>query len=262
MLKQRILTIICLVPLVLALIFYASMPIITVVVALLTLIGAYEWCGLLSISQLQYKAVFMAVIATLMIISDFYAGYFIFACVLLWPVMIAIVVSYPSSRLKPSYRYISLLCAMILLPAFFKSLLILLSHQRSLLLYVFLIVWAADIGAYVSGKLLGKHKLIPNVSPGKTIEGVLGGLVLASIVIVCGFYWQQARAMLPWFTVCFMVAIFSILGDLSISLFKREAKLKDSGHLFPGHGGMLDRIDSLLAALPLFIAGVKGFNLL
>jgi len=123
------------------------------------------------------------------------------------------------------------------------------------LLFTLFLVWAADTGAYFAGRAFGRHKLAPQVSPGKTWEGVAGGLVLAGVLAALaapGF--GQATA--PFVLLCLLVAGFSVVGDLSESLFKRHAGLKDSGHLIPGHGGMLDRIDSITAAAPLLMLGV------
>lgn len=117
------------------------------------------------------------------------------------------------------------------------------------------IVWSADVGAYVFGRLLGRRKLAPAISPGKTWEGVLGGLVCASATgwlasLLLGAP-QAALAGLAAVT-----AAGSVVGDLTVSLFKRNAGLKDSGHLLPGHGGVLDRIDSVTAATAVFVLGL------
>lgn len=126
-----------------------------------------------------------------------------------------------------------------------------------IILYVLLLVWAADVGAYIAGKLFGKHKLAPSVSPGKTWQGFFGGLALALLIghfaaelfgIVSVNAWGFRALM-------FITIIASVVGDLIESLCKREAGIKDSGSIFPGHGGMLDRIDSLMAAAPVFALG-------
>ncbi|MDN6550199.1 MAG: phosphatidate cytidylyltransferase, partial [Enterobacterales bacterium] len=119
--------------------------------------------------------------------------------------------------------------------------------------YVMFLVWGADSGAYMFGKLFGKNKLAPKVSPGKTWEGFIGGLI-TSALISWGFGLYAPLAVVPaTLLVCSIVAaLVSVLGDLTESMFKREAGIKDSGHLIPGHGGILDRIDSLTAAVPVF----------
>ena len=132
-------------------------------------------------------------------------------------------------------------------------------HQW-LLLALFL-VWAADSGAYFAGRHLGgklfKRRLAPRISPNKTIEGLLGGLLLALVVAIVGaLLIGAAPAQLPAITaVALATVLFSVVGDLFESLLKRQVGMKDSGNLIPGHGGVLDRVDSVLAALPVFALG-------
>ena len=121
------------------------------------------------------------------------------------------------------------------------------------LLYVMLLVWGADSGAYLFGKLFGKHKLAPKVSPGKTWEGLIGGLLTSAVISWLFGRYAPLNVVPTTLLVCsVLAALASVLGDLTESMFKREAGIKDSGHLIPGHGGILDRIDSLTAAVPVF----------
>lgn len=116
---------------------------------------------------------------------------------------------------------------------------------------VFLITIGADTGAYLTGKKFGKTKLIPNVSPNKTVEGLLGGVVLTLVLFL--WYWSTFQgSSMQGFILASVTVIYSVLGDLLESMFKRHAQIKDSGSILPGHGGVLDRIDSLTAALPVF----------
>ncbi len=127
-----------------------------------------------------------------------------------------------------------------------------------LLLYAMTLVWVADIGAYFSGRKFGRNKLAPAISPGKTREGLFGGLLL-NLAWILGVYsisggWGLS---LVWFVALGLAcSLISVVGDLSVSILKREAGVKDSGKLLPGHGGALDRIDSILAAAPVFVAGL------
>jgi phosphatidate cytidylyltransferase len=120
-----------------------------------------------------------------------------------------------------------------------------------LLLFALLIVWVADIGAYFVGKGFGQVKLAPKISPGKSWEGVLGGLTAVTLLAAGGsrVFDTDISVLVPF---CVAVSMLSVVGDLTVSMFKRNAALKDSGSLFPGHGGVLDRIDSVTAAAPLF----------
>ncbi|HET7312848.1 phosphatidate cytidylyltransferase [Salinisphaera sp.] len=127
-----------------------------------------------------------------------------------------------------------------------------------LVLLLCVMIWGADTGAYAAGRTLGRHKLAPRVSPGKTVEGAIGGLVAAMIVGALGALvlgldgWRTLGMALlgGW------IAAISIVGDLTLSMFKRSAGVKDSGRFFPGHGGVLDRLDSMLAAAPWFVIGL------
>jgi phosphatidate cytidylyltransferase len=124
-------------------------------------------------------------------------------------------------------------------------------------LWLVLLVVAADVGAYFAGRSLGRRKLAPRVSPGKTWEGVGGGLALVSLVAVCGAMYFRLPALAAIGFGC-AVGIFSVIGDLTESMFKRAAGLKDSGAWLPGHGGLLDRLDSVTAAAPLYALGLFG----
>jgi phosphatidate cytidylyltransferase len=127
------------------------------------------------------------------------------------------------------------------------------------LLIALLVIWAADSGAYFAGRKFGKHKLSPRISPNKTIEGLVGGLVAALVIALAAAPFAGATvAQLPFVAIVVVVTVlFSVVGDLFESLLKRHVGAKDSGDLIPGHGGILDRIDSVLAALPVFALG-KG----
>jgi len=122
-------------------------------------------------------------------------------------------------------------------------------------LFILTLVFAADTGAYFAGHAFGRVKLAPQVSPGKTWEGVVGGMVFAAVVGFAGSRWfgLSPAGFVP---LCLAAAAFSVVGDLTESMFKRAAGLKDSGRLFPGHGGVLDRVDGVLAATPVMCLGL------
>jgi phosphatidate cytidylyltransferase len=123
------------------------------------------------------------------------------------------------------------------------------------------LVVAADIGAYFAGRRFGRNKLAPRVSPGKTWEGVAGGLVAAALMAAVGVWWFDVSAG-RFIALCMVVVVASIVGDLTESLFKRHAGLKDSGTILPGHGGVLDRVDSVTAAAPVFLLGLQVLGLM
>ncbi|WCE04199.1 phosphatidate cytidylyltransferase [Pseudoxanthomonas sp. JBR18] len=130
-------------------------------------------------------------------------------------------------------------------------------HQHLWLLTALAVVWAADSGAYFAGRAFGKRKLAPRISPNKTVEGLLGGLAGGVVVgLLGGWAAGVSLAQLPALTVvCLATVLVSVVGDLFESLLKRHVGAKDSGHLIPGHGGILDRIDGVVAALPVFLIG-------
>jgi phosphatidate cytidylyltransferase len=151
--------------------------------------------------------------------------------------------------------------ALVMVPAYI-ALITLYSLRPTMLLFALIIIWAADIGAYFAGKRFGRVKLAPSISPGKTWEGVIGGLIAVVLVLVTvRYYWVEVdlAVVVP---LGLAVATLSVVGDLTVSMFKRNAGLKDSGRIFPGHGGVLDRIDSVTAASPLFALGIgwAGLN--
>lgn len=127
-----------------------------------------------------------------------------------------------------------------------------------LVLLLFVLVWGADIGAYFAGRRWGRRKLAVRVSPGKTWEGSLGGV--ATVMVVAVIFWGMSPLSVltvgPLLLVCLVVGVVSVIGDLTESLFKRRAGIKDSGGLIPGHGGVLDRVDSITAAAPCFALGL------
>ncbi len=138
-----------------------------------------------------------------------------------------------------------------------------LSHEKGTawFLTMLIVVFAGDIGAYIFGLSLGKHKLMPKVSPKKTIEGSIGGLIFSITSGVSLLYWFPLTTAMSMMLLCFIAALFAQMGDLFESLLKRVADVKDSGKIFPGHGGILDRIDGILFACPVFLLGIQFFGI-
>jgi phosphatidate cytidylyltransferase len=263
MLKLRILTIVLLAPLAVAAILLLPHDIFACLILLGIAIGAYEW-GRLSEFSGGFSALLLIALTlllwhfehTLYLQIWLYWIAFIWWCVALY-LIVRFQRGYGGA---PMNRYLKLFIgAVVLLPAWFA---IVNLHGRpnigpALTLYLFLIFWAADIGAYIAGKLFGRTRLASNVSPGKTFEGVAGAL-LAVFALAAGaavYFGFAGSAMLTFILLSLFVAIVSIVGDLYESLMKRQAGVKDSGRLLPGHGGMLDRVDSLIAGAPVFMLG-------
>jgi phosphatidate cytidylyltransferase len=131
-------------------------------------------------------------------------------------------------------------------------------ERPRVLLFLFVLVWVADSAAYFAGSILGRTRLAPHVSPGKTVEGVAGGVLgVVLLAWLCGTMLWKFEGMLlaMWMGLAAVTALFSVVGDLTESKLKRIAGVKDSGRLLPGHGGVLDRIDALTSAVPVFTLG-------
>ena len=173
--------------------------------------------------------------------------------VVFWLKNLYLVINYPNK--KPSNSALNKAVSLFLLLTPMLSLLFIHSFDIDLLILLFIIVWGADTFAYFSGKAFGKNKLAPNLSGGKTIEGVVGGLV--GVLLMTGV-WMVITENLNWefLILAFITGIFSVIGDLYESIYKREAGAKDSGNILPGHGGLFDRLDGLLAATPVFMLGI------
>ncbi|MCH4293557.1 phosphatidate cytidylyltransferase [Shewanella sp. 3B26] len=276
MLKQRIITAIWLIPLVFGAIFYLPSDYFAWALVGVFLIAAKEWGRIIDADCQMTQWSFTITLAILLVALNILVpsaevwntGHLhpIFLAVTLlgglwWLVAMGLVVTYPkSARLwQRSHMLKSMFGQLTLLPCF-VSLVALKSLSTAsepyfggaLVFLVMLVVWAADSGAYFAGKALGRTKLAPNVSPAKTIEGLVGGLITTMIVVAIVMTLSPQQEMGLVIAVTLFTALASALGDLSESMFKRVANIKDSGTILPGHGGVLDRIDSLTAALPVF----------
>lgn len=274
MLIQRLLAALVLIPIVIAGLFFLSISNFAIVMLVIFALSSWEWAQFLHFTTKRSKSIFTILLTTLAAIIYYLPSYVylpinIFEIILLssiawWSVALVLVLSYPKSvKLWGTSFFNKLLFAFFTLMPFFIAMIQLRQINYGLnsyegaywLLYILVLVWATDSGAYFAGRLWGKHKLAPSVSPGKTIEGFMGGVASSIIIGLLVYYSHFFNAPFYPFMISSVVAIFaSVLGDLTESMFKREANIKDSGHLIPGHGGILDRIDSLTAAMPIFAA--------
>lgn len=257
MFRQRLWTSLILIPLVLITIYFANYWIIAAIIALLILVCTYEWLQLVPVEGSEKLLFFAGLILACCLIQWTYL-YWLILGLGLWLFILVIVIRFPESQRVWGYPWVVAAFCLILLPLFGQSLLaiFLLPNGRSLFVYLLFLVWAADIGAYLAGKRWGKHKLIPAVSPGKTFEGVLGGFSLTLVVSLIGYGVFRPHPLRNWFIITIMVMFISLLGDLFISILKRRTNIKDTGNILPGHGGILDRLDSLIAAAPVFYSGM------
>ncbi|WP_125564073.1 MULTISPECIES: phosphatidate cytidylyltransferase [Pseudoalteromonas] len=278
MLKQRVMTSVVLAPLALLLVFFTPLNLFSVIAGAIILMGAWEWAAFIGLTNRLHKGIYVVMMAAVLaglhthwpitelwhqgrLVAD--ANYVFTLAAAWWLVATVLVMNYP--RMAKAWNegmIMRTIAGFLTLIPLWLALNVLRSaeyHQAEqygsvLIMVVLGIVWSADIGAYFAGKNFGKHKLMPNVSPNKTIEGLIGGL-LTSVVFVVIFCYCSDVAQHQWLLyagLTVVIALFSAVGDLLESMFKREAGLKDSGKCLPGHGGILDRIDSLTAAAPIF----------
>ncbi|MBV2128215.1 phosphatidate cytidylyltransferase [Arsukibacterium indicum] len=286
MFKQRVLTALLLAPLALLAVFYLPLAGFALFVSVVFTLGAWEWSGFCGLANRTMRAVYTGLTAILFgllyilqpialqyLFADTFTLTLIVAGIVWWLLAVALVLTYPRSQGYWAGRdwLKALLGWLTLLPAWSAIVFVRgLDYPQDtftggwLLFGLLGLVWAADIGGYVIGKPFGKTKLLPKVSPGKTLEGMLGGMLFVLLLVSAVGYWQNWPAVMPyWYLAAIVLAALSVFGDLTESMFKRAAGKKDSGVFLPGHGGILDRIDSLTATAPLYailLALFGGFN--
>lgn len=263
MLRERVITALVLAALVLAVIFLLPHVATMAALSLLIVAAAWEWSAFPRFTQHSARLVYVGFVAAC-IAGTWWFGVereemdrLVLAALLWWVFALIWVSVAPAQVNRTTAAGAGLL---VLVPAWL-ALARLHGLGPQLLLFLILLVVAADVGAYFAGRRFGRNKLAPRVSPGKTWEGVLGGFVGAALMAALGVWWFHVDA--PRFlALCIIVVVASIVGDLTESLFKRHAGLKDSGTLLPGHGGLLDRVDSVTAAAPVFLIGLERLGLL
>ena len=273
MLRQRIVSALVMLPLVVLGVLALQPAAFATVVALAMLMGAWEWSALIPLQAAGSRIAYLLGTAAVTAIAWYFARYEVFVNGVLWAAMawwlfVLFWVSRPELGSGVSTRHATAkaVLGLGLLVSTWLALVVL--HGRPdqgphWVLYVMVLVWVADSGAFFVGKAIGHTKLAPAVSPGKTWEGVFGAL-LGSAVFAFGYarFLELPAALFSSFIlVCLVTVLFSIVGDLLESLLKRQHGVKDSGTLIPGHGGILDRIDSLLAAAPVFLFGMRWIGL-
>jgi phosphatidate cytidylyltransferase len=259
---QRVITAVVLAAGLIGGIAFLPAPVLVAGLALVFLGGYWEWAGLLGyprgprrLPMVLAGALAMAGVYAFVIAAGHSAIPFLLVAAVWWLCAFAWVLAYPT----PVPRVVIVGAAFfVLLLAWLAltTLLLRVPDGGSWLLAAFVLVWAADTGAYFVGRRFGRHKLAPAVSPGKTWEGVAGGMALALVAAVFIAMALKVRPV-PFMALALLVAAVSVVGDLTVSLFKRNAGIKDSGRLFPGHGGILDRLDSVCAAAPLLALGIS-----
>ena len=260
MLKTRIITSVVSLIVVAVVLFLVPTAVTELIIGVLLLAGGWEWSGFLKEQGKAARALYTVLVGLglLFVWAEPVAmtHEILTAAVVFWFAAFLFAFRFPA----PIPSAVRWLAGLFVLLPLYVALLELFRLGVEYLIFTLLIVWVADAGAYFAGKQFGRVKLAPSISPGKTWEGVIGGLVLVSALALAVGTWQDLRlgTFVPF---CLAVAGLSVVGDLTVSMFKRTSGLKDSGSLFPGHGGVLDRIDSIAAAAPMFALGLDWFGL-
>ncbi|SPP32228.1 Phosphatidate cytidylyltransferase [Arsenophonus endosymbiont of Aleurodicus floccissimus] len=273
-LNARIITAIILIPLVIAALFFLPPNLFGYVIIVICSLAAWEWSQFIGWT-VQIKRIISAVLFGICLLGlqlsfqdlsqltmEPLIIYILSAGLVWWLVAIILVVTFPTSaRFWSQSVILKIFFGVLTILPFYCGMLVLKSADYHIgnfigawwVFYVMLLVWSADSGAYFFGHLFGKHKLAAKVSPGKTLEGMLGGMLTAGIIAWLFSLFVPVLLISNNLLFCsVIVVIISVFGDLTESMFKRQAGIKNSSHLIPGHGGVLDRIDSLTVAIPVF----------
>ena len=260
---QRIKTAIVLVIIVGIALFASQSPVLFApLLAIGVTIAAHEWTKLMP--RWRQPVVFVLMVLVITLASLLFKVTWVLwwvASLIIWLMALSWVTKFPTHTNWYGQRLA--LMGVVILTGSITAMFYLWQASPWWLMYVFLMVWCADSGAYFVGRKLGRVKMAPNVSPNKSMEGLAGGLVTGLIVVIAiSFFKLQLTgiALIAFVGLSAVTILASVLGDLFESMLKRRAKVKDSGTILPGHGGILDRIDSLLSATPIFALGFWGLQ--
>jgi phosphatidate cytidylyltransferase len=260
-LRTRVLTAIVLGALLLVIVLW--LPPLATVAALTVLViaGAWEWSAFVRLKSVTGRFAYVALLMGLLTLAWRVSAAapatrnLILAAAVVWWLTALLWIAFAPRRVSAWSAGVAGVLALV--PAWLAlvDLRVSLPHGAQWMLFALLLVWVADIGAFFVGRRFGRIRLAPEVSPGKTWEGALGGLAASALVALGGAAWFRV-ALVPFLPLCLAAAGFSIVGDLTESLLKRFAGMKDSGSMLPGHGGVMDRIDSLTGAAPVLLLGL------
>lgn len=269
MLKQRLLTALFLIPLFIGIVFVLPSYLVASLFAIVVLQATWEWGGLINLPTRAERLLLVSGMLNvlwlghLLSASSIAVNFLLGVAVLWWCLAAWWIRQFEAEHDIPYGRYLGrdVWAGMLTLVPAWLALVVL--HANPALgpryvVFLLVLIWVADSGAYFIGRRFGRHKLARLVSPGKTWEGAAGALLVSLLVAWIGVAALDVDdgVRLQFVVICIVTALFSIVGDLFESLVKRRAGVKDSGTLLPGHGGVLDRIDSLTAAAPVFLFGL------
>ena len=261
MLKLRILTALALIPLVVLAVLYLPPAYFAALLGMIALLGAWEWGKMAFPQSVFLQRGFLVLLALLMVISWISLSDTLVISVsvvagLWWLWVIRKIFHFDNDASFSQATW--MICGLMVLLPFWLAMVAIrdLFFEPEMLMFLLLMVWIADSGAYFVGRWKGRVKLAPRVSPGKSREGALGGLVSCLLfAVIYSVFSDLFESLALWqlLLISSVLVIGSVFGDLAESLFKRISNIKDSGQLLPGHGGILDRIDSLTLGAPLFL---------
>ena len=286
MLIQRIITASVLATLIALAVFKLPMEYFSLLIGLIAFLAAWEWTNLAGVTSLVKRLLFLVALILPMLGVQFwtqvleliaqatdwpdvrdYSGsleWLVIPPVLFWILVMILIRNTPAGvlNLQLKTRYKVLIGWFVLFSAWMFLSRLRAFYGPEMTMYFLILIWAADISAYFAGKKWGKTKLAPEISPGKTVAGMYGALIAGFVwaAIFIGYYGYRDGfvwiRIFDFLLLSVLTVLISIYGDLFISVVKRQRGVKDSGTLLPGHGGILDRIDSLIAAIPFFYAGI------
>lgn len=265
MLKTRILTAIVALPILVAAIVWSKPLCFAMILTVLILCAAWEWSAFIGFSRVYLRIIYVLCIAAGLFLSAFVPVFYVSSiAVLIWLWALVAIVHYQHDGVGAGFQFpiARLFIGCIVLVSTWISILTLQTvgdFGPQWLLLVLGIIFAADAGGYFVGRVFGKQALCSRVSPKKTWEGFAGGLIFSLIVAtIGGLFLSLPREQYFWLLFLTLItALFSVVGDLCVSLLKRMSGVKDSGIIFPGHGGILDRLDSVASATVIFVFGAQ-----
>ena len=282
MLLPRIITALVLVTVAVAAVFKLPAVYFSLFIGIIVLLAAWEWTSLAGIDKLLSKLIFFLALIVPMLAVQFwtvflellaqamewpgvkeYSGaldWLVIGPVFFWVVMMVLIRKVPQELLKLDLKskYKAFIGWFVLLSAWMFLSKLRAYYGSEMAMYFLVLIWAADIAAYFTGKKFGKDKLAEFISPGKTVQGMYGALLSGVLcgVVLSLFYGFPFMIATDFALLSVLTVLISIYGDLFFSLVKRNKGVKDSGSLVPGHGGVLDRVDSVIAAAPFYYAGI------
>ena len=261
MLLHRILTAVPLALAVIWIIIFQPTTILLYVLLPVAFVCGYEWARLGGVKSFLWQLVFAIFVSAFSWFCIEHLSQHVYILLLtatVWWLAMPFFLKSALPQLNESVTSLKkLLVCFLLVPSTIVAMYVIHGAEQGAewLLYSMMLVWIADSGAYFSGKKFGKNKLAPNVSPGKTLEGLWGALFTTGIyAVLAGYYFElNSTQWLLLVAMSLLLTILSVAGDLYESFLKREAGIKDSGNILPGHGGILDRVDGVLAVMPVFV---------